>query len=69
MAHHPLDTNDPRAWDVLNDSEFDLLVELNDLRAEIAAREDRIRDVLRLLAPVRDSISRRAAAAELGDLP
>ena len=65
MALHPPDTDEPRAWDVLRDSETDLLVELDDLRTEIATREDRIRVVQRMLSDVRDDIARRAAARTL----
>ncbi len=61
--------DEPPAWDVLNDSEFDLLVELADLRAEIATRAGRIRVVLELLADVRDRIRRRAAAKRVQRWP
>lgn len=56
--------DEPRAWDVLNDSEFDLLVERDDLRAEIITRQEQIRVTEALLADVRDRISRRDAAAK-----
>jgi hypothetical protein len=70
MTFHSLDTDDNApSWDVLRDSEFDLLVELADLRAEIATRVERVRDVLELLADVRDRIGQRAAAGKLAGQP
>jgi hypothetical protein len=55
------------AWDVPLDSEFNLLVELQNLRSEIAERVDRVQVILELLAGVRQNISLRGARAQAED--
>jgi hypothetical protein len=68
MAFRPLDTDEQPAWDVLRDSEIDLLIEVEDLRSVISERVDWVQVVLELLAAVRDGVSRRGAGAKAEDL-